>query len=123
MIKEGRTNLLMNSGVVNPHLDKPDTKPASYIFSYHVPKEIPVLVRRPWWNFWGRDSIELKSLLMYQYHAMSKEEGEFLESTLNTPSAASRVLMALAGKPSHIQLECVEQPTQYIPTTTQRSTP
>jgi hypothetical protein len=28
------------------------------VFSYYVYQNIPKLVRRPWWNFWGRDKLE-----------------------------------------------------------------
>lgn len=32
----------------------------SYVFSYYKPEKIPVLVRRPWYNIFGKDSIKFR---------------------------------------------------------------
>ena len=51
----------------------------NYIFSYYKKVKVPVLIRRPWWNLFGRDALEMREQLQRQCFAdIPKDEADLL---------------------------------------------
>ena len=80
-----------------------------FVFSFYVKQPIPILVRRPWWNLFGRDKICYQDGWVRKTFAnLSQSEADILVSashgSWNAP--ISRLLLRLMGEtPSMIQIE------------------
>ncbi len=92
----------------------------SYTFSYCVKVSTPYLKRRPWWNLWGRDSIETKETWQRMVvNDLSKAEADILISAssghFSDPYGA--LLLRVMGKnPNMIQLEHGATSSQCVAT-------
>lgn len=96
-----------------------------YIFSCWTRVRIPVLVRRPWWNLFGSDTIKSKEVNQRRIIAdLDEEEGKLLMESEFAKTAPQRLFIkALGGQISMVQLEedwseGRDSPSQYISTST-----
>ena len=85
----------------------------TYIFSYRKPTRTPYLVRRPWWNLWGRDKIEYKELETgYVHNDVSEDESQMLQND----KTAARLIQRLIPGMWMVQLEAAAFASSYIAT-------
>lgn len=89
----------------------------TYKFSYHIKRLVPHIKRRPWWNLFGKDSIEYKEQwVRTAVSGLTKEEGELLivASCNYWKEPLGVLLLRLIGVMHNVQLE-VDKPTNpYI---------
>ena len=92
----------------------------SYLFSCFIKRPQARLVRRPWWNLWGRDSITYVEVWeRIHIRDLSGDETSVLleagEEAWGSPWARL-FIKALGNNPQHFQVETVGDPTQYVAT-------
>jgi hypothetical protein len=92
----------------------------TYCFSFYVDSTEPRLVRRPWWNVFGRDRLEIvpvkKRVVISD---LNVAEADILKNVFNNQGSLSLqyLLVRLMGRnPEDIQLEVGRPATEYIPT-------
>lgn len=84
-----------------------------YIFSYCKKVKVPVLVRRPWWNLVGRDTIKMREQL---HRHVIADIPETEAKLLIGDSATMRLICKVLGEIQMVQLESTPEAGDYIAT-------
>jgi hypothetical protein len=91
----------------------------TYVFSYYARVRTPVLVRRPWWNLFGKDRIEfVEHRNRKSRHDLTEAEAKLIMDASanywNTP--AGSLLIKLLDEPSMhgIQLAHGATASEYV---------
>lgn len=96
-----------------------------FVFSYYRKVAQPFLVRRPWWNIFGRDRIESRQVWQRVCLAdLQQDEADILIA--NGPAATSavgRLVHRLMGESYSVQVErqmvsMLKNPSEYVATGT-----
>lgn len=102
---------------------EPDRIPlpdGEYVFSWYCTELAPVLVRRPWWNLWGRDRIELREQQTRKMLCgLPADEATVIRNASSRwhSNATGRLLTRMMGqKPEMAQLEADRPATAYVAT-------
>lgn len=92
----------------------------TYVFSYHTQHQQAILKRRPWWNFWGRDSIEYVKVWTRKTHSgVSQTEADLLTKASDNywNNSLGQLITRLLDEPYNVQLEVDQnQTSNYVST-------
>ncbi len=104
-----------------PHYSEPDATvlpSGNYTFSYYSPTLEPTLVRRPWWNLFGKDSIKMvERSTRYTICGIPECEAQLIVSASNEywNNPIGRLLLRVIDKPvAMVQLEQVHATSPYV---------
>lgn len=90
-----------------------------YTFSWFTKRKAPVLKRRPWWNVFGRDTIELREQWeRIEICNIPEREAMLLKdaSAGHWDSPLGTLLVRMMSNPLSIQLEQYGASSAYMPT-------
>jgi hypothetical protein len=90
-----------------------------YTFSWFTRRKTPVLKRRPWWNVFGRDTIELREQWeRISIYNIPDREARLLKdaSAGHWDSPLGTLLVRMMSNPHSIQLEQYGASSAYMPT-------
>ncbi len=92
----------------------------TYTFSVYVPVNRQRVVRRRWWNLWGRDEIVTDKQWEHRVlHRLDQQAADMLiemSSSHYLSPSARLFIWALGGEVSHFQLEEIPSASPYIAT-------
>lgn len=80
-----------------------------YWLSWWEPQTTTSIRRRPWWNFWGRDSLVVATTLRFRHVGLSQRPDQ---------SALDLLAPLLVPGIQYVSLESNQQVSPYISTTT-----
>lgn len=78
----------------------------NYIMSWYCTENIPRLIERPWWKFWGHDTLVLEQKEVRKVIGMTAAEGRAFERFWNqNPDCLSVFGKLMGNNTKMVQLE------------------
>jgi len=93
-----------------------------YIFSFYAKKPVKKTVKRNWWAIWEPKTTTIETKQQSRFSiVITENEFQLIKNTGEAAGTVSTLLYrALAGvtvkNVSHVQVEALQKPTQYIAT-------